>query len=135
MKAVFEQVSAECDENTTDWLLPNKILNQHIQELGLAKFIHQDLGSRDWWSSIRPYIMESETLPQNWYCIHWMNEEWRTQNINRSEAVQGSAYELLLKEYGIQHQKMGSKQLWRYKTLQLKSQLRSFLQPLTRFTK
>ena len=135
MKAVYEQVRAECNENTADWLLPNKILNHHVLEMGLTEFILQDLGSKDWWSSIRSYIMGSETLPKDWFFIHWMNEEWRTQNIDRIETVKGSVYELLLKEYGIPNREMGSRRLWKYKTLHLKSQLPSLLHALTGFVK
>lgn len=131
MQAAYQQVRAECDENTTDWLLPNKILNHYIKELGLSEFIRQDLGSSDWWPSVSPFILESKTLPESWYCIHWMNEIWRTQNINKSDAVKSSAYDLLLTEYNIPHQRINKMSWWKNKVLRLRNGLHSFLHATT----
>lgn len=77
MQEVFEATEAIADEDTP-WLLPIRILNQHVRDAGLEGCIVPDMSNLDNWGEIRPFIEGHRNFPQNWYAIHWMNELLRT---------------------------------------------------------
>jgi len=131
MRQAYQLTADLCNENTEDWLLPNKTLNSVGKTLGLLGYIQGGKGNHDWWEKVEPFLLKKIDVPGDWFFIHWMNEEWRRQNINRSETIKGSVYELLLKEHGIPYKIVKSNQL-RYTNLDLKTRLYTFLHSLTR---
>jgi len=84
MKRTYYEVKEKCDENTVDWLLPNKILNKHIHELGLMKYKQADVSNRDEWDETKRYIRGNIKIPENWLVIHWTNEEFRMNRIDKN---------------------------------------------------
>ena len=84
MHNTYNEVKETCDENTLDWLLPNKILNKHIKELGLLKYVSKNASNLDLWPETKKYIRKSLPFPDEWYVIHWSNEEWRMNNIDKN---------------------------------------------------
>lgn len=101
MAAVVEEVDRRCDTETLDWLLPNRILNHHIEALGLQQYIRNEDGPRDWWEDIRPMVVGRRKPKPNWSYIHWMNEEWRTRGMDKNNIVRGTALGRIAEEYGI----------------------------------
>src|SRR5215471_10867912 len=78
MRSAFEEVDAIADEDIA-WLTPNRILNRHVERLGLSRFIRRDISNEDLWlDAIRPLVEAYVRIPDNWYVIHWVNEFWRT---------------------------------------------------------
>lgn len=116
MLQTYEQVAHIADENT-EWLAPNRILNENIGRLGLRRYIRSGICNEDsWWDSIKPLIEEDRPLPAGWYAIHWINEFWRTlrqeggiyrgQQMLRYEPdkdrpSEGSALHRLYRAYGL----------------------------------
>lgn len=92
MRKAYKQTLAECDENTKVWLRPNEILNSHIHSLGLEHYIQYDKGSVDWWEEVEPFLKHDKELPDNWYFIHWMNEEWRNRDLVKNRIACNSSF-------------------------------------------
>lgn len=101
MKRTFEQTLAECDENTEEWLKPNKILNANVQTLNLERFIQRGMGNIDWWEEVEPFLQKSKSIPENWHFIHWMNEEWQKRGISKSTFDDRTYFTSMCQLYGI----------------------------------
>lgn len=101
MKRVFQQVNDECNEDTLEWLLPNKILNKHIADLDLSGYINNNLSAKDWWEEVEVFIKTNKRFPQSWLFIHWMNEEWRSRKIDKEILFSETAIGSLCMKYGI----------------------------------
>ena len=104
MKACYEEASDQVDENNTDWHKPIDILNQNISQLQLKKYIRKGVSNPDQWDVTKNYISRSEVPPQDWYFIHWQNEEWRSKNIDRNEFYYRSALASLMWLHGLSTQ-------------------------------
>ncbi len=99
MKLTYEETKLNCDENTLEWLLPNKILNKHIFEQTLNLFIRDDMSTIDWWSKVEIFIKSNKTFPKSWFFIHWMNEEWRSKGIDKNKILDKTAIGNLCSKY------------------------------------
>jgi glycosyltransferase involved in cell wall biosynthesis len=78
MKMTYEGVDREVNESSP-WLLPNRILFQNIVRLKLDRFLRPDIcNQEDWLHAIKPLIDEGRAPAPDWYAIHWINEMWRT---------------------------------------------------------
>jgi len=63
----------------SEYLLPNKILTKHVNEMGLAHHIVDEISNPDHFMHyIRPLIEGPAEIPDQWHAIHWINEMWRT---------------------------------------------------------
>jgi hypothetical protein len=103
MRRTYQEARETCDENTLDWLLPNKILNKHIRELGLIGYKRSDISNRDEWPETKKYIRTRARIPDEWYLIHWMNEEWRVNGIDKAHIRQRfSTLGELMKQNGVE---------------------------------
>ena len=80
MKKCFEEASAQVDENNRDWHLPIQILVDNVQLFELSNYI-KDFSNADSWNLIRKLLKQKTILPKKWYVIHWVNEEWRRNNV------------------------------------------------------
>lgn len=83
MKLCFEQAESSIDENNCDWHKPIQILNNNIEKLNLNKFI-KDISNPDSWKIVRKLIVSKQKKQENWYAIHWVNEEWRRNKIDKN---------------------------------------------------
>jgi len=101
MKITAQKVESQCNENTIDWLLPNKLLAESIQQLGLSGFIRKNISNRDIWQETEKFIFKNHSLPEEWYVIHWMNEEWRMRGIDKNNVSPDSTLGNLLYHYGM----------------------------------
>lgn len=115
MLKTYEEVKNTCDENTKEWLLPNKILNKHIEELNLESFIRDDLSLTDWWEKVEVYIKTNRAIPKKWMFFHWMNEEWRIKNIDKNKLISESTIGKLAEFYGLETFKTPILKQWKRK--------------------
>ena len=104
MKNCYEEAIQEVNAQNTHWLKPVEILNKHIKKLELTSYIIKGISNQDAWAIVSLYRYFSCWPKKNYYIIHWMNENWRHQNINKNEAVPNSTYAKLLKQYQIPFQ-------------------------------
>jgi MoaA/NifB/PqqE/SkfB family radical SAM enzyme len=103
MKRTYEEVKSTCNENTLDWLLPNKILSKHINQLNLMKYKTVGVSNLDDWNETVKFIRSNRPFPKNWAVIHWSNEEWRMNKIDKNNLrLRNSALGNLIKEYKIE---------------------------------
>lgn len=78
MRACYEESDLIADEHV-DWLAQVRILNKHVERLGLSCFIRSDISNSDsWYESVRQFVDAPTPIPDRWYAIHWVNEFWRT---------------------------------------------------------
>jgi len=109
MKRTYEEVKTTCDENTVDWLLPNKILNRHIHELGLIHFKRTGVSNIDEWNETMEYIRKKSEIPAAWLVIHWTNEEFRMNKIDKNHLrLANSTLGSLLMKYNVPLEKRKS---------------------------
>jgi len=102
MLRAYKEAAASCDENTLDWLLPNKILNKHIRELGLLGFRKSDVSNKDEWPETKGYIRSLKKIPENWYLIHWSNEEWRMNGLDKEHLrLKNTTLGFLIEKYEV----------------------------------
>lgn len=102
MMQVYEQVKNECDENTEDWLKPNKILNEIIQKEGLMKYKKENIGNMDLWPELHNYLNKNIPVPDNFWLLHWMNEEWRVRGLDKDVILSNSTLGRLMTKHGIE---------------------------------
>jgi hypothetical protein len=127
MRLSYEESDRTCDENTLEWLKTNQILNKHIKLLGLEQFIYSDYVNLDWWQTTEPFIFQKQSIPLDWYFIHWMNEEWRMQGISKNRFYRNTRlFELFtknslsVKSYPISSNSFANKVLRRFQQIKLR---------------
>lgn len=87
MKLCYDEAIATVNEQNTDWLKPIAILNKHIAELQLEKFIQHNKSNEDKWNITSKFIWGEEELPAEWTFIHWQNEEWRKNAVTKTDFI------------------------------------------------
>ncbi|MBI2968631.1 MAG: hypothetical protein HYY40_12595 [Bacteroidetes bacterium] len=97
----YEKTRQQCNEDTRDWLLPNRILNESVRNRGLEKFIVNNISNHDIWRETRRHIRGNGKIPADYYFIHWQNEEWRVRGIGKERFKQNSTFGRLLELYGV----------------------------------
>lgn len=102
MLQAFKKTKQLCNEETKDWLLPNKILNEKIQELSLSHFIFDHVSNKEDWLVVNSFLYTNTTPPKEWRFIHFMNEEWRSNQLNKFEVSRGSYLAKLYSKYSIE---------------------------------
>ena len=101
LKKCFERAIQEVNENNRDWLKPIRILNEEIEEAQLSKYIHKGIVNHDRWSMVDYFRCFPFQKPKNYYCIHWMNEEWRRRNLDKDECIRYSMLDKLMHKHDI----------------------------------
>jgi hypothetical protein len=104
MKNCFEEAVKKVDENNCDWHLPIQILADNVFKLGLNKHI-REFSNHDSWNLIRKLLKTNPELPDSWYVVHWVNEEWRRNHISKQYFVFKSLIYRLLKKHKIEVKK------------------------------
>lgn len=105
MLRCYNRAIAEVDADNRDWNKPIQILNDGIEELGLQKYI-MEISNHDSWNDVRKLVAGRRAVPADWYVIHWVNEEWRRNGINKNYAGKNSVLYDLYKLYGVPLQKL-----------------------------
>lgn len=101
MKRCFEQAIAQVNEENLDWHLPIKILNDNISNLHLSNHIHLNVSNDDRWEKVKEFLLQDINLPSNFYCIHWMNENWRSKGLDKNDFKISSVLGRLLIDNGL----------------------------------
>lgn len=100
MKVCYEEAMTQVNSENRDWNKPIVILNNNIKNLGLENFTIT-LSNADSWLVVRKLINSVQPLPDTWYAIHWINEEWRANAVNKKALSSKSTMGFLLKSYGL----------------------------------
>lgn len=100
MLRCYQKAVAEVNADNRDWNKPIRILNETIEELGLEQYI-VEMSNRDSWNVVRKMIAGNRKIPDHWYVIHWVNEEWRRNEINKDYAGNNSVLNHLYTKYKI----------------------------------
>lgn len=101
MQKCFEEAVKKVDQNNRDWHLPIQILVDKVYALKLDKYI-KNFSNQDSWNVIRKFLKKSEPVPENWYVIHWVNEEWRRNKISKSSFKKSSLIFKLFQKHKIE---------------------------------
>ncbi|MFO7789194.1 MAG: glycosyltransferase [Bacteroidales bacterium] len=102
MKLCYKEASDKITENNRDWHLPIQILADNVDKFGLSKYI-RNFSNQDSWNIIRNLLQKNMEMPEHWYFIHWVNEEWRRNRISKLRTIKGSVLDTLLDKYDIHH--------------------------------
>jgi|AntAceMinimDraft_17_1070374.scaffolds.fasta_scaffold01452_4 mannosyltransferase OCH1-like enzyme len=108
MHLCYESAYKNINKFNTDWHKPLTILNDNIKKLKLSDYI-VDISNQDNLRTIRKLITKSKQIPDNWYAIHWANENWRTDNINKNYFKEKSSLGILMNKNNITSDKIN---LW-----------------------
>ena len=128
----IKQLSPESIENTKDWLYPNKVLNEQIKIFNLSNFIRKGNSNIDNWIEIEPLLYQQNALNPSWKYLHWMNEEWRTQQIDKIAFYQSTTLSYLMQKHGVPFQtksKRKSYYYWHFKKSKLGQGIKSIIKP------
>ena len=101
MMNCYQEAEAEVNENNTDWHKPIEILNKHVFENNLQQYVFPFVSNVDDWNQIVDFVVGEKPIPQHYYFIHWMNEEWRSRNIDKNDFRYRSALAQLMIEGGL----------------------------------
>jgi hypothetical protein len=99
MAYCLERATAEIDGNNTIWNKPIQILCDGVQKFQMQRFVHYGCGNIDHVEEIWPYLHYLNTLPANWYFVHWINAWLRSSD---TQIQSGSALYQLLQKYGLE---------------------------------
>ncbi len=100
MKISYQQAISQVDSENKNWNKPIQILNNNITKLGLQGHI-QTFTNHDSWRIVRKLINTQKTIPDTWFAIHWINEEWRANRINKTAIKRKSTLGKLLLQYNL----------------------------------
>jgi hypothetical protein len=84
MLSCYHEALTEVNENNTDWHKPIEILNKYVLENNLQHYVYPYISNHDDWNRIVGYVVGNEPIPEQYYFIHWMNEEWRSRDIDKN---------------------------------------------------
>jgi len=100
MRLCYEKAMKKVDANNRDWNLPIRILNETIDELQFKRYI-VNISNADSWLFIIKSLLFNFTIPEKWYALHLINEEWRRNHINKKAISGNSCIGKLLEGYGL----------------------------------
>lgn len=131
MQFCYENASQKINQHNKDWMLPINILNSGIEKFNLNRFIKQ-ISSEDSWVLVAKLLTSNTNLNKDWYAIHWMNEEWRRHQLDKTKFMHDSTIQQLLHDYDIKHQLLDKNEKmrlnfnlskWNYRILNLKARI------------
>jgi len=106
MLKCFEQSVREVTAENQDWHLPIQILIGQVKALGLEAYIEEKRSNFDRWEETKKFIYRRKKIPEDWYFIHWQNEEWRNKKRDKNQiryhstlGKQMQKHKLLKKEF------------------------------------
>lgn len=98
MRRCVNESETFVNSRTTNWHKAIWILCYHIQNLGLDKYIREDICNIDDFSKIAGLFYVKQEIPENWYFIHWINS--LSSGISRSSFNQCTFLDLM-DHYGV----------------------------------
>ena len=113
MKECYEKAILNINEDNKDWNMPIQILVDEVKQQNLEEFI-LELTNPDSWRLIRKYLNTNITIPKSWYAIHWVNEEWKRNQINKNIFKANSTYGILMEKYGFSSNSISKMSLFFY---------------------
>ena len=105
MKFCFEESVKRVGKENRDWNLPIRILNEGVERFQLQQYVHSDLSPPDQWHIVSKFLFTKASIPDEFMFIHWLNEVWRSKQLDKGLAWEKSAYGLLLKSLEISFEK------------------------------
>jgi hypothetical protein len=101
MKYCYERASLEVDENNSDWHLPVQILNDGIEKFDLSKYTI-DIANPESWTETLQLILKNVELPHHWSVIHWSNEEFRMNGLDKDHLrLKNTTLGVLIKKFQV----------------------------------
>ena len=112
MRICYDKATRLVDENNRDWNLPIRVLNETVQELRLEHYI-KEISNPDSWLYLRKLLFCKHKIPQHWFALHLINEEWRHHHINKKAIPKKSHLGIMLQDYELwerspMHQRMAN---------------------------
>lgn len=101
MNTCYKQACATVDSENKDWNKPIEILNNNIEKLQLQNYI-RSISNPDSWIIIRKLITTKFKIPDSWVIIHWVNEEWRRNSVEKNYYKNNSTLGEFMLKYNIQ---------------------------------
>lgn len=101
MKVCYEEGIANVNEYNTDWHKPIEILCRNVEQLQLTGFVKEGLSNRDVWEETSRFITRRTEIPSHYYFLHWQNEEWRSNMLDKDNVLISSTLGMLMQQYGI----------------------------------
>jgi hypothetical protein len=78
MELTYNRASRDVREDG-EWHFGNRALSESVRELGLSRFIRDDLGNPDSWSTgVKDFVERDAPIPNQFFIIHWLHECWKT---------------------------------------------------------
>jgi mannosyltransferase OCH1-like enzyme len=100
MKLCYDEAIKTINAENTNWNKPIEILNRYIFELSLDKYI-KTFSNQDQWRVIKKYLISSSYQVEDFYAIHWVNEEWHRHKISKNLVLKNSLLHNLYNQYQI----------------------------------
>ncbi|MBR5983256.1 MAG: hypothetical protein IK025_05995 [Bacteroidales bacterium] len=91
MEKCYNEAVSKVDENNRDWHLPIQILVDNVKEMGLGECV-KSFSNVDSWNVVRKMLYKNVVVPESWSVIHWVNEEWRRNGIDRNVFLKSSLF-------------------------------------------
>lgn len=101
MEKCYNEAVSKVDENNRDWHLPIQILVDNVIEMGLKGHV-KTFSNEDSWNVVRKMLYRNVPVPSNWSIIHWVNEEWRRNCIDRTAFLKSSLFSELARRNDVQ---------------------------------
>ncbi len=114
MQWCYEQSVEKIDADNKNWMLPIEILQAGVKQFGLSEHIRK-LSNEDSWKIVGKMLLRDQKINPSWYCIHWMNEEFRRLEIDKNAAIKGSTLDACMEKYAIQHTPLKKKDATAYR--------------------
>lgn len=101
MEKCYNEAVSKVDENNRDWHLPIQILVDNVIEMGLKGHV-KTFSNEDSWNVVRKMLYKNVVVPDDWSIIHWVNEEWRRNGIDRKVFLKSSLFSELASRNDVQ---------------------------------
>ena len=97
----YDEVRAEVDENTLDWMLPNRRLAEKVRNSKLASLIRSDIVNSDEVNVVDDLIAGRRLVDPSWYFVHWCNERLRSNGFDKNHPPADGELARLMKVFGV----------------------------------
>ncbi|HUH75690.1 MAG TPA: glycosyltransferase [Chitinophagales bacterium] len=95
----YEHAKLKINAQNTNWSLPIQILNDGIEKFELKDYVEK-ISNNDSWLEVSSLLRDNK-IPDHYYCIHWMNEEFRRLDISKERFPEKSNLYQLLERYNL----------------------------------